>query len=506
MKRTSILALAALSLALPAAANAQGLPEFLEVVGAGIGEGVAQSAAVIAASMEEELGVTLSVTDTRVEAGKALTLTVMASNPRLTDTPVTFALKLPERLSCAQGDSWEAILPPAKALEDGTTMPSVTTFERTIALAPGGVSEAAEIVCEMNMGTRFYRAQQAVELCVADVAVSAAVEGAQDNRLEPGDAFAWRIEVTNAGTASKDVELALVLPAGVTPADELPEGFVLSGSRLTGSVCAQNAQVDDTGAAASLAVITLPMQVGSDVLEGDKDASRLISGTLYADGTRVPLPRIQVCAPRISAQLVADDKALEAGEETMLRLVVVNEGLVGADMTLSCALPEGLELIEGKADEEENEEEKPAVLPAQDGGAGADGVPVMAEGAQEAAQTVTHENGTIIFSWFMDAAKETEDGVVAATQVFELPVRSAREKKDLEEELVGAAFTYSVNGGDVQLGKPEAMRLYTPSFLGVTRSEWGGVFWACVLMMITVSCLYGAVRAGREKDEYFCCE
>ena len=51
MKRTSILALAALSLALPAAANAQGLPEFLEVVGAGIGEGVAQSAAMIAASM-----------------------------------------------------------------------------------------------------------------------------------------------------------------------------------------------------------------------------------------------------------------------------------------------------------------------------------------------------------------------------------------------------------------------------------------------------------------------
>jgi hypothetical protein len=42
--------------------------------------------------------------------------------------------------------------------------------------------------------------------------------------------------------------------------------------------------------------------------------------------------------------------------------------------------------------------------------------------------------------------------------------------------------------------------------MGVTRSEWGGVFWACVLMMITVSCLYGAVRAGRDKEEYFCCE
>lgn len=516
MKRRSILALAALSLALPSAANAQGLPEFLEVVGAGIGEGVAQSAAMIAASMEEELGVTLSVTDMRMEAGKALTLTVTASNPRLTDTPVTFELKLPERLSCEQGNKWEAVLPPAQAREDGTTEPSVTAFERTIALAAGGVSEKAEILCEMNMGTRFYRAQQELELCVADVAVSAAVEGAKDHRVEPGDTFAWRIEVTNAGSAEKDVELSMILPAGVTLAGELPEGFALSGSRLTGSVCAQRAQVDDAGAAASLAVIALPMQVNRDALEGDKDASRLISGTLYADGERVPLPRVQICAPRISAQLVAQDHALEAGEETILRVVVVNEGLVGAQMTLSCALPEGLELIAGdkkekEAKEEKKEkgkekEEKTAVPSAKDGGAGADGVPVMADGAQEAENIMTEENGTIIFNWYMGAAQETEDGVVAATQVFELPVRSAKEKKDIQEELVGAAFTYSVNGGDQQLGQAEVLRLYTPSFLGVTHSEWGGVFWACVLMMITVSCLYGAVRAGREKDEYFCCE
>lgn len=507
MKTKSLLALTALCLALPAASSAQGLPEFLSTVGEGIGEGAKQGAALIAASMEAELGVSLSAADTRIEAGKTLTLTVTATNPRMADTPVSFALKLPERLACAQGDAWEAVLPPAAAGEDGTALPSVTTFERTIALAPGGVSETAQIVCEMNMGTRFYRAQQDVELCVSDVSVTAAIEGAENSRLEPGDAFAWLIEVTNAGMAAEDVELALVLPSGVSPAGELPEGFALSGSRLTGVVHAERAQVDDAGAAASLAAITLPMQVDADALEGDRDASRLIAGTLYAGGERVPLPRIQVCGPRISAQLVAEDNALEAGEETTLRVMVVNEGLVGADMTLSCALPDDLELAAVQKEKEQKDEEKAAVLPVgEDSGAGPDGVPALAEAAESLMEQTETENNTVVFTWRMEAAEETENGIVAATQVFELPVRSTRAQKDLEEQLVGASFTYSVNGGEIQLGEAEALRLYTPSFMGVTRSEWGGVFWACVLMMITVACLYGAVRAGRDKEEYFCCE
>ena len=275
MKTKSILALTALCLALPAGAGAQGLPEFLSTVGEGIGEGMEKGAAVIAASMEEELGVTLSMTDVRMEAGKALTLTVTATNPRFADTPVSFALKLPERLSCAQETDWDAVLPPAAEQEDGTVTPSVTTFERTIALAPGGVSEKAQILCEMSMGTRFYRAQQDVELCVADVDVVAMVEGAENNRLEPGDAFTWKLEVTNAGMADKEVSLALVLPDGVIPAGDLPEGFALAGSRLTGSVLAQRAQADDTGAAASLAEVVLPMQVSADALDGDLDALRL---------------------------------------------------------------------------------------------------------------------------------------------------------------------------------------------------------------------------------------
>lgn len=506
MKTKSMALLAALCLALPAAAAAQGLPEFLTTVGEGIGEGVEKSAAVIAASMEQELGLSLTLSSGRVEEGETLTLTVTAENPRLSQTPVAFDLSLPERLAGGQQTQWEAVLPPAKAGEDGEVTPSVTTFERRLTLEPGGASETAEITCEMSMGSRFYRAQQTAALCVPDVSVTAALVGAQDGRLQPGDGFIWRLEVTNAGMADQDVPLTLVMPEGVSPAGSLPEGFALAGGRLTGTVRAQRAQEDEAGAAASLETVELAMRVNEDALLGDGDAARLIAGTLHADGERVPLPRIQVCGPKISAQLIAEDTALEAGEETVLRVMVVNEGLAGADMLLSCALPNGLERADRRKDEEKKGEEdgKPAALPPEDGDSGAAGAAVMADGAQTLAEA--EDADTVVFRWHMDAAKETEEGVVAATRVFELPVRSTRPQKDLSEQLVGAAMAYSVNGEAMQLAEPAAMRLYTPSFLGLSKDDWGSVFWACVLMMITVGCLYGAVRAGRDKDDYCCCE
>lgn len=499
--------MAALCLALPAAGAAQGLPDFLTTVGDGIEEGVERSAARIAASMEQELGLTLGADSSRIEAGTMLTLTVTAQNPRITETPVAFALSLPERLACGEETQWEAILPAAAAGEDGEIVPSVTTFTRTLALKPGGVSEQALITCEMSMGTRFYRAQQTIDLCVADVAVTAALEGSEAGRLEPGDTFAWRLEVTNAGMAAEDVALTLVLPEGVTPDGALPEGFVLAGGRLTGTVRAQSAEVDDTGAAASLETVMLLMKVSEDALEGDRDAVRLMAGTLYASGERVPLPRIQVCGPMISAQLITEERELEMGEETVLRVMVINEGLAGADVSLSCALPEGLELIAAKEREEEEKtvDKAAATLPPSDGGTGPDGAPVLAQTAQTL-EEMTAENNTVVLNWHMDAAKETDEGLTAATRVFELPVRAVQEQENLEERLVGATLAYSVDGGDMQLGEATAMRLYTPSFLGVARDDWGGIFWACVLMMITVGCLYGAVRAGSSKDEYFCCE
>ena len=93
MKTKSILAVTALCLALPAAAGAQGLPEFLTAVGEGIGEGVERSAAKIAASMEEELGVTVSVESARIEESKTLLrLAAVAA-------AATFALVITDRKS-----------------------------------------------------------------------------------------------------------------------------------------------------------------------------------------------------------------------------------------------------------------------------------------------------------------------------------------------------------------------------------------------------------------------
>ena len=284
---------------------------------------------------------------------------------------------------------------------------------------------------------------------------------------------------------------------------------MLAGRRLSGLVRAEAAQADETGAAVSLAAVELPMMVNEDALEGDEDAMRLMAGALSADGARVPLPRIQVCGPKISAQLIADTDTLEPGEETTLRVMVMNEGLAGAQVQLTCALPTGLETT-GEDAEKTGEKEEPdaseegALLPAgDDSPSGPDGVPALAA-AKETVQRSAGENNTVIFSWYMDAAEESGEGVRANAQVLEIPVRALEAQEDLKERLVGAALAYSVDGGELRFGEAVAMRVYTPSFLGIAHEDWNAIFWACVLMMITVSCLYAAVSAGSAKDEYYC--
>ena len=83
--------------------------------------------------------------------------------------------------------------------ETGEMIPSETVIAREIALQPGGESMQAEIRCEMAMGTRFYRASTPIQLCVPVISVSAHADGTQDGRLNPGDAFAYRLAFENAG-------------------------------------------------------------------------------------------------------------------------------------------------------------------------------------------------------------------------------------------------------------------------------------------------------------------
>ncbi|MGN0776396.1 MAG: hypothetical protein ACI4MM_06920 [Candidatus Ventricola sp.] len=500
MKKRNMLLLALLLALAPVTGSAQDLPELFGDVYESIGEGLTQGAALAAGSLSEELTLSLATDSTRVEEGKTVVLEVTAGNPLAREVDVVITLELPERLKAAEATAWEATLPAAQLDEEtGALAPSVTTFTRELTLLPGGGSEQIAIGSELEMGTRFYRAQTPLALCVPDVSVSAGVEGAENHRMQPGDAFAYRIEIVNAGDAPKDVTLEMVLPQDVTLTQALPEGFAQAGSVIRGQVHAQAAE----GETPSSVELTLPAMIAQNALEGDADARKLIAGTLRADGERVPLERIEVCDAKINARLMADTDRLSAGEETTLSVVVVNSGLAAADVRLSCMLPEGLSLVQAEGHEEATAAEAQAALTT-----GGDDLPKTgaAVPGEPAAQSVmTRQDRTLMFDVHMDAAGETADGVIAATQVIEIPVIADAQQDNLGEQLIGASLAWSVGGEPMQLSEAVAMRVVRPEFLGMTRADWNGVFWASVLLLVTVICLYAAVRRENKEDD-FCCE
>ncbi|MGN0772647.1 MAG: hypothetical protein ACI4MP_02515 [Candidatus Ventricola sp.] len=503
MKKRNMLLLALLLALAPATGSAENLPELFGDVYESIGEGLTQGATLAADSLGEELTLSLETDSARVEEGKTVVLTVTAGNPLAREVNVGITLELPERLRASEGTAWEATLPAAQLDgETGELAPSVTTFTRELTLLPGGGSEQIAIGSELEMGTRFYRAQTPLALCVPDVSVNASVEGAENHRMQPGDAFAYRIEIANAGDAPKDVTVEMVLPQDVTLTQELEQGFAQTGSVIRGKVHAQAADGD----APSSAVITLPAVIAQNALEGDEDARKLIAGTLRVDGERVPLERIEVCDAKINARLLADTDRLEAGEETTLSVVVVNSGLAAADVRLSCMLPEGLSLA---AEQDGQEEATAAEIQAAPTTGGGDmpmtGAAVPGEPAQAAAPVMTRQDRTLIFDLHMDAAGEAADGVIACTRVIEIPVTADAPQDNLGEQLVGASLAWSVGEEQMQLGDAVAMRVVRPEFLGLSRADWNGVFWASVLLLVTVICLYAAVRR-ESKEEDFCCE
>ena len=501
MKKRNMLLLALLLALAPAAGSAQDLPELFGDVYESIGEGLAQGAGLAADSLGEELTLSLATDSARVEEGKTVVLTVTAGNPLAREVSVGVTLELPERLRASEETAWEATLAPAQLNEEtGELTPSVTTFTRELTLLPGGGSEQAVIGSELEMGTRFYRAQTPLALCVSDVSVIVGVDGADNHRMQPGDAFAYRIEIANAGDAPKDVTVEMVLPQDVTLTAQLPEGFAQAGSVIRGQVHAQAAE----GETASSAVITLPAVISQNALEGDEDAHKLIAGTLRVDGERVPLERIEVCDAKINARLLADTERLEAGEETKLSVVVVNSGLAAADVRLSCMLPEGLSLATTEDEQEEATAAETQAVPT-DGGDNLPMTGTAVPGEPQAAPVMTRQDRTLLFDVHMDAASEEADGVIASTRVIEIPVVADAPQDNLGEQLVGASLAWSVGEDPMQLGEAVAMSVVRPEFLGMSRADWNGVFWASVLLVVTVLCLYAAVRR-ESKEEDFCCE
>ena len=452
------------------------------------------------AVQDTDLTLRIETEEDRLDEGKTMVVTVTAGNPLPSDTPVTLTLALPERLTSAQATTWETVLPAAQTDKNGNVIPSETSFVREVALAMGGEGEQAALQVEMSMGARFYRAQTELELCVSDVRVTAAAEGVTDGRVQPGDAFAYRIEVANAGAASRNVPVELILPDGLSLAGELPEGFVLSGRSVNGTVCAEAAGHAGGALMPSATVVTIPVQVDADALKDDDDALRLLSGVLRADGERLAMPRVQVCGSQITARLIPEVDNLEAGAQMNLRIVVANTGLAPADVRVSCVLPQGLTLVEKTREDEATPGESAKVFPPEGGDAQA--AAMLTEEAEMPVLEASLENGTLIYTLHMDGASETADGVTASTRVIDVRVQAEEPQRAIRESLVGTALAWSTDE-ETRLAEAVAVRVYTPSFLGITMDEWGGIFWATLLLVVTVACLYAAVRVDKDDDYCF---
>jgi len=489
--------LALLLVTAPAAGLAQDLPELFTQVYESIGEGLNQGAQLAKDAAQRELTLSLETLSARIEEGKSTTLTIRAGNPLPYETKVSFALRLPEHIAADGDTAWEAVLP--AAVMDGETgemTPSETVITRELMLPEGGESAQAQIECEMAMGTRFYRAQTPLQLCVPDVSVSVYADGTTQGRLNPGDAFAYRVEMVNTGDAPKDMALEMTMPETTALKQELPEGFALEGRKVSGMVHVPAAQ----GETAAKKEITFDATIASDALKGDTDAQRLIAPVVSAGGERISAPRIQVCGPKISARLMTERETLETGEETALSIVVVNSGLAEADVKLSCVLPDGLTLAD---DLQENDDEEEKVVPAvQDDGqlpGVGEAIPVEEAGAKTVMQ---RQDRSLILDVHMDAARQTADGVIAHTQIIEIPVRAKIAQGRMTQQMLGAALAWSVNEEQTQLGEAVALSVHPQTVLGLTRADWNGVFWAGVLLLVTVACLYAAMKRDKREEDY----
>ena len=112
------------------------------------------------------------------------------------------------------------------------------------------------------------------------------------------------------------------------------------------------------------------------------------------------------------------------------------------------------------------------------------------------------ENGALVYALHVPAAEEGESGVCAATTTIRLRVKAEAAQDNLKERLLGASLAWDVDGGEAQLGEAVALRVHSDSFLGLTRGEWNGVFWAALLLAATIACLCAAVHTDKSDEDY----
>ena len=270
--------MAALCLLIPTVGSAQGLPDFLQAVQTGLSEGLSAGSA----AMEKDLTLSVTASDARVEAGRDVTLTIRAENPRPAETSVALTLSLPERLAAQANEAlaWEAALPAAEMDETGALVPSVTTFTRTLTLMPGGESaghgdggdERRFAVLSPEPADRAVRGGYFGQN-ERDGRGKRAADGRKDDGLRGGD--------RQRRHGGKNVPVELILPADVTLSGDLPEGFTRSQRQIRGEVKASAAAGDEP----FTTTLVFPMTVNEDALDGDEDAMRLLTGALRVDGS-----------------------------------------------------------------------------------------------------------------------------------------------------------------------------------------------------------------------------
>lgn len=85
MKKWCLMVAAMLCLMIPTVGSAQGLPDFLQAVQSGLSEGLSAGSA----AMEKDLALSMTLSDSRVEEGRDVTLTIRAENRRPAETGVS---------------------------------------------------------------------------------------------------------------------------------------------------------------------------------------------------------------------------------------------------------------------------------------------------------------------------------------------------------------------------------------------------------------------------------
>ncbi|MFR5795186.1 MAG: hypothetical protein ACLUI3_06210 [Christensenellales bacterium] len=75
-----------------------------------------------------------------------------------------------------------------------------------------------------------------------------------------------------------------------------------------------------------------------------------------------------------------------------------------------------------------------------------------------------------------------------------LRVRADEPQENIKERLLGTTLAWQIDAGETQLGEAACVALSADG-AWLTKDEWMGIFWAGLLLVVTVSCLFAAFNS-----------